>query len=1596
MANRVLSPRQDYTVNNQQHSQPGGARSASAHFLKDEQGINLGIRLRVAFVALLLFTGAANAQKLDLNGNGTSDVWEALNSAATFAPDFDSDNDSVPNRLEAAAGSDPRNAQSLPRIAGYRFVTNGLAVSFLVQMEAPRGKRVELQSTSEPGNGAATNWTSEGALVVRSGASIAISAPADRPAKFFRMSLADVDTDADGLNDWEEYQLGLDPLDPLSNGQVDAVGSRLNDYRYLTNQLASRTLSSLLAAPVAAREAVCGIAASGAPLVAASVMPTGNGLTGYYYTNASSTYTNAINFHPTNLFLTTNDAFIDFTWGSTNLAINLSNGNYCVRWIGQVQPQYSETYFFETRTDDGVRLWVNDQLLIDRWQTQNGGATWTNAITLVADVRYNIRMEYFNRGGSARARLSWFSTSQPRQVIPSLRLYPESGGAEAGGITSPLTAVGFVGQPFSYTITAANSPESFGVTNLPAGLDLTNGVIAGVPSLAGSFAVGLFATNSVGVADAVLNLVIIDTGSVVTREIWSNTVGVLVKDIPLHLPASATNSLGNLEGVTNFGDNYGERVRGYLVPPVSGNYYFWLAANSTAELWISNDGESANKVRRAWVTKATLPRQWTVQPNQKSAWLSLKAGERYYIEVLHKAGKGANDHWSVAWLLDPYGTNKTPGPIVPGYVLAPYLGEPVSEVPGTLYAANMVAQAGALSSGVGSATLRLSADESQAVLRFSYSGLSAPETAMHIHADTYLGKNSQGQIVFDIDTATAELDGSYVWTIEPSGPLSAADIREIIKQGKSYINIHSAAYTSGEINGHFGLANGTATFTPPPIAPLWVKDHASSNSAARFLQQATFGASPAEIKALKSLGYEGWINKQFKLRVSGHLTNVFANANPDPGDAYPGELTFNTWWKQSVTAPDQLRQRVAFALSQILVVSESGPLEDNPRALSAYYDVLLKHAFGNYRDLIEAVTLSPAMGIYLDMRRNEKGDLASGRHPNENYAREILQLFSVGLNRMWPDGSLVLSSEGNLVPTYDQDVIIGFAHVFTGWNYWQTNQANKRLPSNWSPSANYTNPMVLVPTRHELGTKRLLDSVILPASWGSNANPGFTNYDHYCSQDLEQALDNIFANENVGPFLCRQLIQRLVTSHPSRDYVYRVVQKFNDNGEGERGDLQAVIKAVLLDYEARSTNSLAVPTHGKQREPLLRATSMARALPAPLPVRAAFKQLGTVIAVKTSRPHRLSTGNDVYLGFSGNAAPPSRIYDVASISNANTFLVNISNGENIGTYGQTGNVITVTNSGHGLSVSNRLYLTFTSGGARSGIYTVTSVASGSVFTVAAADSATRAGSCAFPKWTGGGFVQSGSNITFTTVGPHGLSAGKYVYVEFPNGGSVTNGTYRVTKVDGANRFTIAVFASSSRTESDPLLLPLIPASATSSGSVTIHYNTWDMDYTDGGSSSSLSQTPLNAPTVFNYFFPDYKSPGLLASAGLTTPEFQLTSDTSVVLQMNFLTGGIFSGGNTNGLSSFTGGNGSIGLDIGPWMTPAATSNTGIPGVVDALNTLLCSGQLSVSAKAIIVSYVADTARFPLTSPAPTHSQMRDRVRAVLHLIVSSPEFIVQK
>lgn len=1512
-----------------------------------------------------------------------SPVWESVYGAQGVDPNADPDGDGLSNWQEAIAGTDPFNASSAPRMSMF-VITNKNATARIM---GALGKLYELQgSESICGNGSSNTWVTEASLVARTNPIVTLTASANLPMKFFRVRVSDVDTDGDGLTDWEEYQLGLDPFNAFSNGEKDANGKPMNDYAFSMRRLNFQPRTYGMGDTVTTADL----------FIYTKDSNDGTGLTGQYYANSSRTYTNVANFNPTNLFWVTNDAVIDFRWGP-GMNPNLSNKLCSVRWTGQVKPQFTEAYVFETKTDDGVKLWVNDQLLIDSWQYQ-GTTTWTNTINLTADVRYNIRMEYYNNGANARAHLFWHSDSQPRQIIPAARLYPSSDGYAPSAVTTPLNAIAFLGQPFSYSIQAANTPLSYQVTNLPSGLsfDSTNNVITGIPNVAGTFVISINVSNIVGVGASLLNLRVIDTGSAISREVWTGVTGTSVTNIPVNSPATSSNTLGSLEGISGFGDNYGERVRGYLTAPVNGNYYFWISANNSAELWISNDSEPVNKVRRAFITKGTTtPRVWNLQASQRSPWLALKAGQRYYIEILHKAGIGTGDHWSVGWVQDPVGTNTVPAGIVPGFVLSPYSPPSGAVIPGALYSANMLAQPGTISSGVGSATLRLSPDETQAILKFSYSGLSTPVTAKHIHADTYQAKNLQGQIVFDIDSATPEADGSYIWQIVPSGVLTAADLVEIIKEGKAYLNVHTINYPGGEIAGHFTLANGSATFTPPPAPPAWVDDHANSNSVARFLQQATFGSSAADIKAVKMSGYSAWITKQFTLPVTSHLPVVLASAKADPSGDITAVLTFNTWWKQSVTSPDQLRQRVAFALSEIMVVSQQGVLTDNSLALSSYYDTLLKDAFGNFRTLLKDVTLHPAMGVYLDMRRNDKANPNLGTRPNENYAREIMQLFSVGLNRMWPDGTLVLNSQGEIVPTYDQHVIEGFARVFTGWNYYQTNQVKGRLPTYWNPPSNYTNAMVLVSQHHELGLKGILDNIVLPPAAGPQTDFTTTNFDSYCSQDLEKALDSLFYDENVGPFICRQLIQRLVTSQPSRDYLYRVVEAFNNNGAGVRGDMKAVLKAILLDYEARSPALLDQPTFGKQREPLLRATAVARAFPGPATLSGSFKQAGSrVITVTTSKPHRLGPSDDVFLTFTGSKAPASRIYYNAGITGPNTFTIN-ADGLSLGTYSQSGNIITVSNSNHGLLPAYQIYLTATSGGAHSGIYTVQSVPSSSVFTLNAPDSVARSGNCIFPIWDGTTLDATGTNVTVTTSAPHCLAVGNNVYIAFPTGDPQSNGVFKVVSVSGPFQFKIRTPIPEYTYYYDSVVLPLVAAPSTRSGSVSIRYSTWDMENTDGGgSSSSLFQTPLNSPTVFNFFVPDYKFPGILSSSGMTTPEFQLTSDTSVVMQMNFFSTSMFNNGNnTNGLSSFSGGSGAIALDLAPWMTPAYTADSGIPALVDALSSLLCAGQVSSGTKQIIISYVANP-RFAYTTP--TSAQMRDRVRAVAHLLVTSSEFAIQR
>ncbi len=397
-----------------------------------------------------------------------------------------------------------------------------------------------------------------------------------------------------------------------------------------------------------------------------------------------------------------------------------------------------------------------------------------------------------------------------------------------------------------------------------------------------------------------------------------------------------------------------------------------------------------------------------------------------------------------------------------------------------------------------------------------------------------------------------------------------------------------SAFTAGSALAYDELF--VAGFDDPAMGP------ADDVDAGRFLTQSTFGPNATAIGHLRDIGYLAWLDEQFAMPPSLHLPYVLALEANEP--IYQNARQ-EAWWLRAVQAPDQLRQRVAFALSELFVVSDrSGTIEGSPKGMTRYYDLLVAGAFGNYRDLLENVTLSPVMGHYLSMFGNRKPDVVLNIRPDENYAREVMQLFSVGLVRLNPDGTPVLVG-GQPVPTYSQQTIRGFAHVFTGWKW--KNCSSGGGGWEWCPSgpvdwpepghdAYWLEPMEPWDAYHASAeTKQLLEypGVALP---GGVLAAGGT-----ARTDIDAALDNIFHHPNVGPFVARHLIRRLVGSNPGPAYVRRVAQAFADNGHGVRGDLGATVRAVLLDPEARQRPG-SDARRGKLREPLVRLTHLWRAL----------------------------------------------------------------------------------------------------------------------------------------------------------------------------------------------------------------------------------------------------------------------------------------------------------------------------------------------------------------------------------------------------------------
>ena len=394
--------------------------------------------------------------------------------------------------------------------------------------------------------------------------------------------------------------------------------------------------------------------------------------------------------------------------------------------------------------------------------------------------------------------------------------------------------------------------------------------------------------------------------------------------------------------------------------------------------------------------------------------------------------------------------------------------------------------------------------------------------------------------------------------------------------------------------------------------------HADLMEASRFLGQAAMGHNMAEIERTAAMGFESWIDEQQEMDYQlltpqmleiwdslytwqfAYYLDLYYEDNPGgtltdevreeiEEEIYgPWALDFHyAWWQNTIAHNDQLRQRAAYALSQTLVISSNSDLIDDAEALTTYYDIFLENAFGNYKDILMQVTMHPAMGLYLSHFNNPKEVPEENLHPDENYAREIMQLFSIGLYELNQDGTRKKDSDGRDIPTYNNNDIKQLARVFTGLG------PGGLMPNPWLDEPEFgigwyltlkDIPMKMYEEWHEPGEKVILGDLVIPPG-----QPGM--------QDIEMAIDYLFNHPNVGPFLARQMIQRMVKSNPSPAYINRVAAAFADNGEGVRGDLGAMFKAILMDEEARSCEASQDPDNGKLLEPLLRTTQIAKALP---------------------------------------------------------------------------------------------------------------------------------------------------------------------------------------------------------------------------------------------------------------------------------------------------------------------------------------------------------------------------------------------------------------
>ncbi len=516
------------------------------------------------------------------------------------------------------------------------------------------------------------------------------------------------------------------------------------------------------------------------------------------------------------------------------------------------------------------------------------------------------------------------------------------------------------------------------------------------------------------------------------------------------------------------------------------------------------------------------------------------------------------------------------------------------------------------SAGSGFAVVRLPGDNDIATIALAFSNLNSPVSSTEVLA-------GDGTLFLSVPASGY---ASQAWPIRASGLFPTdQSVLDGLWATILEVAIKTDSRPAGEVKGHLLVSAGSTEFQPPPdpapIEPL--ADAALDREIIRFLTQATFGPTMADVIAMQSLvashsgdriaAFGEWIDQQFampspslldyaiaadrqEIEIRAMLPPEHPEYNPTYNPSYSNRL--RGWWLLARHAPDQLRERSAFALSEILVISDHDPvILARPYGAAHFYDMLRSGSSGSYRDLLEGVARHPIMGQYLSLLRGEKGVLDGDGNvivfPDENFAREVMQLFSIGLAEQHPDGSLKLGPGGLPIPTYDLEDVTEISRALTGWSFGTVNspETSDTVIANTNfyhgngvarHEAQWTHPMVVFPDHHDQGPKTVLDLTIPEGQSGE--------------QDLSDILDLLASHPNTAPFLSLRLIQRFVTANPSAGYVYRVSDAFTASG----GNLAATVKAILLDPEARSLDaSLNSSGVGKKREPLLRFLAFLRA-----------------------------------------------------------------------------------------------------------------------------------------------------------------------------------------------------------------------------------------------------------------------------------------------------------------------------------------------------------------------------------------------------------------